>query len=245
MAENSKIEWTHHTFNPWIGCTEVSPACDHCYARELSHRYGWAKWGAHDRKRTSPENWRKPITWDRKAKAAGERHRVFCASLADVFDNQVPEAWRAELWALIDATPNLDWLLLTKRPQNIAKMVWPRWPSGLPQNIWLGTTAENDTELHRRAPEIEAVKAAVHFLSMEPLLARTYLNGASPDWVICGGESGKQARMMSPDWARYLRDQCKERGIAFFMKQMTHKALIPPDLMVRQFPRLITPGIPE
>jgi protein gp37 len=238
MAEFTKIEWATHTFNPWIGCTEVSAACDHCYARDLAHRYGWAEWGNAPRHRTSPANWLKPLTWDRKAKVAGERHRVFCASLADVFDNQISEAWRADLWHLIDVTPNIDWLLLTKRPQNIGKMTWPRWPNGLPRNIWLGTTVENDTELHRRVPELEATPATVHFLSMEPLLARTYLSGAQPNWVICGGESGSQARMMSPDWARYLRDQCKERNIAFFMKQMTKKVPIPADLMIRQFPQV-------
>lgn len=121
MAENSGIEWTHHTFNPWIGCTKVSPACDQCYAEEWNRRYeGGKNWGPHaDRRKT--KSWSAPLKWNREAEAKGLRYRVFCASLADVFDNHksiLPE-WRAELWLLIKATPHLDWLLLTKRPQNI------------------------------------------------------------------------------------------------------------------------------
>ena len=248
MAENSKIEWTHHTFNPWIGCTEVSAACDLCYARELAKLYGWAKWGNEPRHRTSPANWQKPLTWDRKAKAAGERHRVFCASLADVFDNQVPVAWRRALWGLIAETPHLDWLLLTKRPQNIGKMLpmdapdrpWP-WP-----NVWLGTTAENGEEyLHRWRP-IAAIPSAVRFISGEPLFSSYLIDSFElgdlprPDWFIAGGESGRDARPTPAGAFENMRDQCSEMGIAFFMKQMTKKAPIPPDLMVRQFPKALS-----
>src|SRR5690349_21217004 len=109
MAENSKIEWTDHTFNPWIGCTKVSPACDRCYAEALATRYGWVTWGG-DRKRTAPANWRKPIQWNNQAIADGSRPFVFCASLADVFDNEVDPQWRTDLFALIRATHNLTWL---------------------------------------------------------------------------------------------------------------------------------------
>jgi protein gp37 len=126
MGENSKIEWTHHTFNPWTGCTRVSPACDHCYAANIAKRNpaAFGSWEpGSPRKRTSPRNWHQPIIWNRKAAEAGERHRVFCASMADVFDNQVSEDWRVHLWALIEDTPQLDWLLLTKRPQNIQRML--------------------------------------------------------------------------------------------------------------------------
>lgn len=175
MAENSAIEWTHHTFNPWIGCQKVGPGCDHCYAeawdaRGLQQREG--RWGAHaERTRTSPANWRKPLAWDKAAKAAGERHRVFCASLADVFDKHasiLPE-WRADLWALIKSTPNLDWMLLTKRPGNIAKMLPDDWGRGYP-NVWLGCTVVNQAEADRDVPKLLAIPAAVRFLSMEPLL---------------------------------------------------------------------------
>ncbi len=175
MAENTKIEWADHTFNPWVGCTKVSPACDHCYAEGWAKRTGQPQLWQGERRRTSEANWRLPLKWNRQAERDGTRPRVFCASLADVFDNQVPYDWRAELWRLIAATPHLDWLLLTKRAQNIAKMLpealdMPRgfsWP--LP-NVWLGTTVENQAEADRRIPHLLSVPAAVHFLSCEPLL---------------------------------------------------------------------------
>ena len=175
MAENSNIEWTHHTLNAWIGCTKVGPGCDNCYAEAWDARglQGQeSRWGAHaKRTRTAPANWRKPLAWDRAAANAGERHRVFCSSLADVFDNHasiLPE-WRADLWALIRATQNLDWMLLTKRPGNIAKMLPPDWGAGYP-NVWLGCTVVNQAEADRDIPKLIAVPAAVRFLSMEPLL---------------------------------------------------------------------------
>ena len=173
MGENSAIEWCDHTFNPWIGCQAVSPACEHCYAEAWVN--GRLRADFSQRRRTVADNWRKPLRWNRMAEAAGVRARVFCASLADVFDNQVPEEWRTDLWDLIQHTEHLDWLLLTKRPQNIAKMIpqpatgwanpgWP-WP-----NVWLGTTVENQTEADRRIPHLLRVPAAKRFLSCEPLL---------------------------------------------------------------------------
>lgn len=172
MGEGSHIEWTDHTFNPWIGCTKVSPACDHCYAEAWSKRYGRAEWGNHPRQRT--KNWSGPRKWERNAEAFmakhGRRQRVFSASLADVFDNQVPSEWRADLFRLIRETPSLDWLLLTKRPQNIAKMLPEDWGEEGYRNVWLGMTGENQTELERRAAAFLDVPAAVHFLSAEPLL---------------------------------------------------------------------------
>ncbi|WP_017999896.1 phage Gp37/Gp68 family protein [Paracoccus sp. N5] len=254
MAENSNIEWTHHTFNPWIGCTKVGPGCDHCYAeswdaRGLQQRE--TRWGAHAaRTRTSAANWRKPLAWDRAAAAAGERHRVFCASLADVFDNHasIPPEWRDDLWWLIAATPNLDWMLLTKRPGNIDRILPHGWSGGWP-NVWLGCTVVNQAEADRDIPKLLAAPAAVRFLSMEPLLgsvdlrhwigSQPYLPGASThvdangyerqdigggiidglDLVIVGGESGPGARPMHPDWVRSLQDQCQAAGVAFHFKQ--------------------------
>lgn len=187
MGENSGIAWCDHTFNPWIGCASVSPACDRCYARALVNgRMG----GDFDqRSRTALANWRKVIGWNRKAAAQGVRYRVFCASLADWADNQVPIEWLADLLGLIRETPHLDWLLLTKRPQLILRrlaaamrhavaagdgplVAWlQRWIDGdPPANVWLGTTAENQAELNRRAPALLDVPAAIHFLSCEPLL---------------------------------------------------------------------------
>jgi Protein of unknown function (DUF5131) len=124
MVENTKIEWCDHTFNPWIGCQKVSPGCDRCYAEKMmDHRYGKVQWGPHGkRKRTSDDYWKQPHRWAKAARESGTRPRVFCASLADVFDNKAPEGARPDLFRLIRATPELDWLLLTKRPQNIVKM---------------------------------------------------------------------------------------------------------------------------
>jgi protein gp37 len=183
MGANTKIEWADHTFNPWIGCTKISPACDNCYAETLmDNRLHVVQWGAgNPRKRTTEKNWRDPIKWDAEAAAAGIRFRVFCASLADVFDNEVPDAWRVDLLRLIEATPNLDWLLLTKRIGNVSAMldkagslmsevlVWPK------PNVWIGATICNQAEADRDIPKLLQVPAPKRFLSMEPLLGAVCL----------------------------------------------------------------------
>lgn len=175
MGDATKIEWADMTFNPWVGCTKVSCGCDRCYAESWAKRAGDPELWAGERRRTSAANWQQPIKWNRQAVAAGKRARVFCASLADVFDNKAERRWRNDLWHRIEQTPWLDWLLLTKRPQNIAKMlpgpetgVQP-WGDGWP-NVWLGTTAENQDEADRRIPHLLATPAAVRFVSAEPLL---------------------------------------------------------------------------
>ena len=243
MAENSKIEWTDHTFNPWIGCTKVSPACDHCYAEAMMDtRYGRVHWGAgEDRKRTSPGNWQLPLRWNKQAAGASERPFVFCASLADVFDNEVDPTWRRDLFALIDKTPNLIWLLLTKRIGNVVKMTDPLAGHRiLPRNAALGATMANQEEYDRDRMKLAEAKRICDplftFGSFEPMLGPIILDKNAPDWIICGGESGKGARHMHPDWARNLRDGAARFGRKFFMKQMTAKAPIPSDLLVRQFP---------
>jgi protein gp37 len=251
MAENSKIEWTDHTFNPWVGCTKISPGCDHCYAEGWAKRSGQVKWGPHaERRRTSEAYWRRPLKWARAAREAMQdyeegmltlpprRPRVFCASLADVFDNQVPDSWRSDLFAVIEDTPELDWLLLTKRPENISKLIWPKWDRALPRNIWLGTTCEDQARFDHRWPILREIPAAVRFISYEPAIGPLSLaaHNCTPDWLICGGESGHGARQMDLAWARAIRDECAARGADFFFKQTTGKGPIPDDLMVRQFP---------
>jgi len=248
MAENSQIEWTDHTFNPWIGCTKVSPGCDHCYAeRDMDHRFGRVTWGPQGaRVRTRPANWRKPLAWNAQhaefyAKH-GRRQRVFCASLADVFDNQVEASWRNAFFDLIEATPNLDWLLLTKRISNVRWFAPYSWieQGNWPANVWLGATIVNQAEADRDIPKLLEVPARVRFLSMEPLLgpvdlrlmarsfgfpkhiARDGRAVGMPQglhWVIVGGESGPQARPMSIQWVRELRHQCYMAGVPFLFKQ--------------------------
>jgi protein gp37 len=194
MGADTKIEWADHTFNPWTGCQAVSPACDHCYAEAQAKRNTatFGGWGPHaKRKRTSESYWRQPLLWNKRAAKEGVRPRVFCASMADVFDNQVLEDWRIALWRLIRATPHLDWLMLTKRPQNIAKMLpssldhghGNAWSDGPWPNVWLGTTVENQAEADRRIPHLLAVPAAKRFLSCEPLLGPVDLNTVAPTYL--------------------------------------------------------------
>jgi protein gp37 len=243
MGETTKIEWCDATFNPWIGCQKVSLGCDHCYAEALMDtRWGKVEWGPHGKRvRTSESNWKLPLRWAKAARNSIQDHRprVFCASLADVFDNRATPEWRTDLFALIEDTPELDWLLLTKRPENVAKMLWPKWDAGLPFNIWMGTTAEDQEHYDRRWAILSKIPAKVRFISYEPAIGKMLPGGSpyeQPDWIICGGESGHGARTMDPQWARDLRDDCDKLGISFFMKQMTGKSPIPADLLVRQFP---------
>lgn len=221
MARNSAIEWTHHTFNPWWGCTKVSEACRNCYAEVWARRIGQHVWGAGaERRFFSDKHWREPLAWHRQATKAKQRRRVFCASMADVFENRAELGpWRERLWPLIESTPSLDWLLLTKRPESVSRMV--PWSDEWPANVWLGTTVESQEHVDTRIPALLGNPAAVHFLSCEPLLGlldlSEYLSQIS--WVIVGGESGGQARPLDPAWVRTLRDQCQLAEVAFHFKQ--------------------------
>ncbi|WP_224545424.1 phage Gp37/Gp68 family protein [Mesorhizobium sp. CA16] len=224
MAEFSKIEWTDHTFNPWTGCTNVSPGCDHCYAEAWSKRSGHVKWGNNPRKRTTDQYWKAPAIWQAKAAEFsarnGRRQRVFCASLADVFDNQAEPQWRFDLFSLIKATPSLDWLLLTKRPQNVRKMLPADWGRGY-SNVWLGFTAEDQARYDQRWKHLQAVQCVVRFVSYEPAIGPLRLcdSAIQPDWLIAGGESGHGARPMDPQWARDIIADCESKGVAPFFKQ--------------------------
>jgi protein gp37 len=246
MAERSSISWTHSTFNPWIGCTKVSPGCDHCYAEALDNRHRWggdAHWGAGvPRRRTSLSNWKLPEKWERKAKATGERHLVFCASLADVFDNEAPQGAREDLWQLIRATPHLTWQLVTKRIGNATRMLPADWVAGYP-NVWLLSTIVNQEEADRDLPKLLSVPAGIHGVSYEPALGsvdwkpwmwtaslatcrqepRSSLGAVGIDWIIVGGESGNGARQFPVSWARSTIDQCRAAGVPAFVKQLgTH-----------------------
>lgn len=249
MGETTTIPWCRHTFNPWIGCTKISRACDNCYAQaDFELRKHRVIWGAgHPRSRTSKANWALPKRWDKKAAAdqaawtiglaahhgdeamalsAGYAKptppKVFCASLADVFDNEVPTEWRIDLFQLIEATPHLEWLLLTKRVGNVRSMVPPSWllPGGWPTHVRLGATICDQTEADRDIPKLLKFDCP-NFLSIEPLLGPIDLSKFLPelDWVIVGGESKSQARPMHPDWPRSLREQCQAANVPFMFKQ--------------------------
>lgn len=244
MGENSKIEWTDHTFNPWVGCSKVHEGCQFCYA-EINQfvRFKNIKWGDQGKRViTSDANWRKPIQWNAEAVKARRRARVFCASLADVFEDR-PELVepRRKLFALIDATPNLDWLLLTKRPEHILA----KWPCSLDRgdgtkhlcartdwhcrqrraNVWLGTSISLQEHADRQVPLLldSHRLAAGLFLSIEPMLGPITLYPSDLDrgigWVIVGGESGPKARPCHPEWVRFVKHICSAVGTPFFFKQ--------------------------
>lgn len=230
MGDVTGIEWTDHTFNPWWGCVRVSPACEHCYAETFAARFGVA-WGVKaDRKPASEKVWAGPVRWNKAAEAAGVRARVFCASMADVFeDRRDLDGARERLFGLIEATPWLDWQLLTKRPDAVLRLVPARWRDGFPAHVWVGTTAEDQRRADERIPHLMAIPAKVRFLSCEPLLGSVDFRKVpgfnrigldlSRWWVIAGGESGPGARPMAPAWARMLRDLCSNAGVPFFFKQ--------------------------
>jgi len=262
MSENTLIEWAASTFNPWEGCQRIGPGCDGCYAESRNARFAGGtaiNWGpGAPRRRTSLANWRKPVAWNAAAaefmSRNGRRQSVFCASLADVFDNVVDPAWRNDLFRLIEATPNLDWLILTKRIGNVRSMVPAKWlvPGGWPAHVRLGVTIVNQEEANRDIWKLLELNCP-NFLSMEPLRAAVDLTniqvksnkGSSPStfkidvltgtrwadsgdwketgtaiqWVIVGGESGPNARLMHPAWAQALRDQCTTAGVPFLFKQ--------------------------
>src|SRR5713101_6221298 len=225
MGAATGIRCTDSTFNPWWGCTHVSPGCVNCYAETVASRRGLA-WGVQADRRFYPDkHWNEPRVWDRRAAKDGVPRRVFCASMADVFeDRRDLDAQRARLWSLIEETPNLRWQLLSKRPENVLAMIPPRWLSGMPSNVWLGTSVEDRLRLGR-VDVLRTIPVHVRFLSVEPLLEDLdVLDLAGIGWVIVGGESGPGARPMRAEWARSVRDQCIAGGVPFFFKQWGGRA---------------------
>jgi len=230
MSTHTSIEWTDHTFNIAWGCMKVSPGCANCYAET------WAKWTHKERvwgpAATTPrrvfgeKHWAEPLEWNALAEHEGGRRRVFCSSMADVFeDHPTIDAERSKLWPLIRATPWLDWQILTKRPERIAANLPDDWGEGYP-NVWLGTSIESPEYLPR-FDALRAVPAAVHFLSLEPLLAQLSLYDHIASlgynetwWAIVGGESGPGARPMRVEWIESIAADCWEFDVPLFVKQM-------------------------
>jgi protein gp37 len=279
MSERTKIQWADATWNPWIGCAKVSAGCAHCYAENTTRarvlrangRETWGK-GA-ERSRTSEAYWRQPLRWNQFAVCnlcsqlvdrthrhgtiipSLRRQRVF-PSLCDILDAETPLQWLADFLMLVIDTPNLDWLLLTKRPENAErinralqianwgdrdkKALWNL--AGLvPHNVWLGTSVENQAMADLRIPRLLAIPARIHFLSVEPLLEGIDLRygaftGADPvesqtniEWVIFGGESGPNARPCSTEWIRDGIRQCQSAGVPVFVKQLGANVFGPND----------------
>lgn len=245
MGETTKISWTDHTFNVAWGCQKISPACQHCYAETWAKRLGLDLWGPGTPRRTFGEkHWDAPLAWNRKAAEAGERRRVFCSSMADVFeDHPTITAERAKLWTLIRRTPWLDWQLLTKRADRIAECLPDDWGDGYP-NVWLGVTVEDQQRAEGRIPKLVDVPAVVRFLSVEPMLGEIDLFGDLSDgipgpavkeafdqwesvvylpmidWVIVGGESGPKARPFDLVKAGRIVADCDYWGVPVFVKQL-------------------------
>lgn len=293
MAENSGIAWTDHTFNPVRGCVEVSPGCDHCYAAAMSKRNPavLGVWGLNGTRIIASEAmWQAVVKWNARAAAVGGRQRVFCASLADVFEawqgimslpagkgklaraykcvngefgwdcaDDTPEDEyatyqdvRDRLFILIEATPNLDWQLLTKRPQNVMRMVPAAWQKKFPANVWMGTTVEDQQRADERIPELLKIPAAVRFLSVEPMLGEVdptfgwqeEEHGFTVDWIITGGESGPGHRALDLHALDSLAAECTAAGVPLFIKQDSgpmpgHQGRIPAALWARkEFPKL-------
>lgn len=238
MGKTTGIEWTDHTFNLVIGCTKVSPGCANCYAETLAAKRGWSSWGPNGERKIMAESyWQQPYQWNRKAEKEGRKHKVFCSSLADVFeDHPVVNEQRERLWDVIEKTPHLIWQLLTKRPENIMKFVADRFPDRIPRNIWFGVTAENQDMLMSRVPILQSFAMgwfpAKLFISAEPLLGpldlecflkpwieeEKFIPGL--DWVIVGGESGHNARPCYTQWIHDIVEQCQAEYVPVFVKQL-------------------------
>lgn len=247
MGKETGILWTDSTLNFWWGCHKVSPGCQHCYAETFSKRVGRDIWGpaqTTERWRTKAP-WRDCLKWDKEAKAEGKRRKVFVQSMSDFFeDHPQVESWREKAIKILEGFEWLDIQLLTKRPENILKMVPTSWHKNWPGHIWIGTTAENQEYADKRIPYLLRIPAFIRFLSIEPMIGPVDLTSVevgirggnnphhrvnilfpasvfSPQihWVITGGESGHNARPCHPDWVRSLRDQCVAAGVAFFHKQ--------------------------
>ncbi|MEM7047847.1 MAG: DUF5131 family protein [Pseudomonadota bacterium] len=233
MAENTLIEWADATWNPWQGCTVVGPGCANCYAARIDKRFGGNHWGPRaDRKLSSEANWRKPFHWNAQAAKRGKSMTVFCASMADIFDDHpsIKPEWRDRVFETIQATQNLTWLLLTKRPD----LIWERFRFEPLTNVMFGVSIEDQKRARERLFFLSEWKAWGHktFISYEPALgAVKWKNFTNPmygfshswrypfDWAIAGGESGPGARKPDINWFRDLRDLCVAESIPFFFKQ--------------------------
>lgn len=263
MGENTKIEWTDHTANLWWGCIKVHKGCDNCYAEYLSDvRYKKNLWGPGTRRQAIKSVWGNLLTWQAKAAAAGELRTVFVGSMMDIFEVSKPLVnhkgekiagstgdLRKRLFEeIVPNCPNLIFLLLTKRPKLINRLIPKSWRKSPPENVWYGTSVVDQDTAGRLIPELAKVNGRI-FISVEPQLDYIDLEAVweynafldhlliyIADWVIVGGESGSKRRSFDPDWARSIREVCKEHDVPFFMKQWDKVKAIPDDLLIREYP---------
>ena len=268
MATNSKIEWCSHTANIWFGCTKVHAGCDNCYALAFSKRLGNDIWGNDKPRRMIKDVWQKLEKYQKDAEKLGEYHRVFVGSMQDIFEKPMPlidhkgnpllegesEFWntgqlRDKLFnEVIPNSPNLMFLLLTKRPSNINKYIPEGWKTNPPKNVMFGTSPVSQETAEKLIVQLSKVNGK-RFLSIEPQLEKIDLMAKANDgtdrvlldlvnWNIIGGESGHHKRPFDTDWARIIRDDCKAKGVPFFFKQIDKIQAIPEDLMIREFPEI-------
>ena len=263
MAQNSKIEWTHHTANLWHGCTKVHEGCDNCYAETLSKRWGNDLWGNDKPRKEIKSVWKELQKYQKLAQQAGELHRVFVGSMMDIFEKPMPVCDH-EGYLIDDHTsesetgvlttgklrsdffnrnsdgcyPNLMFLLLTKRPSNINKYIPESWKENPPANVMFGTSPVNMETAAKLVPQLLEVKGK-KFLSVEPQLGTITFGDLLKDidWVIQGGESGHHRRPFNLAWARLLRLECEYYGVPYFFKQIDKVQAIPDDLLIREFPK--------
>jgi protein gp37 len=246
MAAYSRVGWTDHTFSPWWGCVRVSPGCEHCYAEAWAKRTGHSVWGARAARRFfTAKHWKDVLGWDRAAGREGVIRSVFCGSMCDFaeINEHVPalDETREWLFELIEHTKNLRWLLLTKRPENVLKVVPKRWLAGFPWNVWVGSTFEDQRRLLERWPHLDVIPAHL-FGSLEPLLGPVeffpsmvagydFVSGRRVfaqrlSWLIVGGESGGQARPYDLDWGRSILEAGRDAGIPVYHKQLGSHAIL-------------------
>lgn len=264
MGEQTEIAWCDGTVNVWWGCAKVDPACDNCYAEAWSRRWDRAIWGP-KAERVYVKSWRSTVAkLVKRAESEDRRMRVFAQSMSDTFDNQAPQEWRGELFAVIRETaPRLDWLMLTKRIGNVQAMLPADWSDGYP-NVWLGISAGTQATLDRDVPKLLAIPAAVRWVSAEPLLgpvdltpwlcgcysvrgARTHLSFCPRhedqtdgiDWIVAGGESGPGARPCNVDWMREIRRQCDDAGVPYFPKQLGSHPIAKRSELLRGYPEIV------
>lgn len=231
MGKDTGVDWCDHTFNPWWGCWKISPGCKNCYAAAFDHRLGGDHWQRGGPRKFNKEGyWQQPLKWNKAAAKAGVRAKVFCASMADILEQHPDPAIaalqyvaRQRVWQLVDDTPELDWLFLTKRPEGAQMFPWVREGTCKP-NAWLGVTAEDDEHAIRRIPLLQEMRPhfAKLFISYEPAVGPIWWNAnllRGIDWVIFGDESGRGRRDAELPWARMTRDACAQNGVTFFFKQ--------------------------